>query len=373
MNLSVTILRSLHTKQFVLSVLTLGIVGTVWAMSLLAEEPKPAADAKVAKPSKFNAEELRKKFPFESIVPRLEYEKKWVEAEMNRPAPKLSEEAEKRLKEKDEREVPKEKAARMQSDFSVRSESLRLLHSDEVEKFISRNGFGISRMPTPSPYELEYPQSDPIPFVKSSDASAGRVESERVSIPKTAEQITTATKSLRIPPSTELAKEHHDDILRFTNTWSNGYVKDREHVAGFQSHQFHEPSELIFPPPTTEEEKNKSDKWKVASLELVSLLKHEKPAVYVSENLPRMDDLKTAKTRKLNEFEAKGLETLRTGEDVVADGTLNRIVMVGAIRASKSCLECHYVQRGELLGAFSYDLFRDPPLTAPATSDKPVN
>ena len=34
--------------------------------------------------------------------------------------------------------------------------------------------------------------------------------------------------------------------------------------------------------------------------------------------------------------------------------------MLGAIRAVKQCQECHEVKRGKLLGAFSYELFRDP-------------
>jgi hypothetical protein len=30
--------------------------------------------------------------------------------------------------------------------------------------------------------------------------------------------------------------------------------------------------------------------------------------------------------------------------------------MLGSLRAAKQCLDCHNVQRGELLGAFSYRL-----------------
>ena len=40
------------------------------------------------------------------------------------------------------------------------------------------------------------------------------------------------------------------------------------------------------------------------------------------------------------------------------------ILMMGALRASKQCLQCHDVQRGELLGTFSYEMLRDPPLEA---------
>jgi hypothetical protein len=106
------------------------------------------------------------------------------------------------------------------------------------------------------------------------------------------------------------------------------------------------------------------ERWLITRLELVSLLKHKEPAVYVSGELPRMEDLKKSKTRPPSEFEAKALKALRDGEDVVTEATTNHIRMVGALRASKQCLECHQVRRGDVLGAFSYDLLRDPPLKA---------
>jgi hypothetical protein len=97
-------------------------------------------------------------------------------------------------------------------------------------------------------------------------------------------------------------------------------------------------------------------------LELVSLLKHDVPMVYVSDHLPRMDELEDAKTRSLSPFERKSLARLREGEDLSVDATVNRISMVGALRAAKQCTECHQVKRGELLGAFSYELERQPSL-----------
>ena len=97
-------------------------------------------------------------------------------------------------------------------------------------------------------------------------------------------------------------------------------------------------------------------------LELVSLLKHEKPAVYVSRSLPRMEDLKDVKTRALSRFEQSALKQLRDGEDVVTKASLNRIEMIGSLRATKQCQQCHDVKSGALLGAFSYELLRDPQL-----------
>jgi hypothetical protein len=50
----------------------------------------------------------------------------------------------------------------------------------------------------------------------------------------------------------------------------------------------------------------------------------------------------------------------------VLEATTNRILMVGAIRAAKQCTSCHAVERGDLLGAFSYELLRDPAIKAAA-------
>ena len=95
-------------------------------------------------------------------------------------------------------------------------------------------------------------------------------------------------------------------------------------------------------------------------MELVSLLKHDTPGVYVSRNVPRMEELRDAKVRPLNDFETPSLKKLVDGEDVVVSASLNRIQMLGSLRATKECLQCHRVEHGALLGAFSYELLRDP-------------
>ncbi len=102
------------------------------------------------------------------------------------------------------------------------------------------------------------------------------------------------------------------------------------------------------------------EQWAVRRMELVSLLKHDRPQVYVSSELPRMDKMDDTPVRDLGEFETGALAKLKAGEDVVTRASLNRIEMLGALRASKSCLQCHNVERGQLLGAFSYSLVRDP-------------
>ncbi len=102
------------------------------------------------------------------------------------------------------------------------------------------------------------------------------------------------------------------------------------------------------------------DHWHVTRLELVSLLKSPQPAVYVSDHLPAMQELERAQTRELNGFEKMSLPQLYSGEDIAAEATLNHIHLLGAIRAHKGCVMCHSVQVGDLLGAFTYDLEREP-------------
>jgi hypothetical protein len=89
-------------------------------------------------------------------------------------------------------------------------------------------------------------------------------------------------------------------------------------------------------------------------------LKFEQPRVYVSDYLPQMRQPSEATTRPLDQFEQQGLASLQTGDDlftVVDDGEIR---MLGSLRAIKICLGCHAVQRGDVLGAFSYRISRSP-------------
>jgi hypothetical protein len=296
---------------------------------------------------KHTAEELRKRYPFESLTRRLEYESARTKAS-ERPVPELSADASKRLE-------------AMEGGNSLRAESLKQLHSDQVERFIAREGFGVSRMPMPSPEFLELPSAPPIPFTASGArvvppppgpaVALARGDGPRVAGPDGTD--------LRMPSLLQLDAFHFAGQNDFVSRYSLGYLKDRDHVAGFQSHQFRAMPE-VGPLPVRGQPPPR-EKWAISRLELVSLLKQERPAVYVSEELPRMERLKKAKTRPLDEFESAALARLQKGEDVVAEASVNRIRMMGSLRAAKQCLDCHSVRRGELLGSFSYDLQRVPP------------
>jgi hypothetical protein len=150
------------------------------------------------------------------------------------------------------------------------------------------------------------------------------------------------TKGLR----ESLFELHKDSFVDFVHPNGFGYVKDLRHVAGFQPHQFSQtPSSAA--------------EWQVQTLELVGLLLHDEPVVYVSEHLPRMDELVEMPTRALDKFETIGLEALRGGDDLfVRDIAVGTKRMLGPLRSTKQCITCHGCGYGDLLGAFSYTLGR---------------
>ena len=139
---------------------------------------------------------------------------------------------------------------------------------------------------------------------------------------------------------------HQENAIAFLNPLDFGYIRDRDHVAGFRPHHFGRDADA-------------PEGWQVERLDLVGLLKYDAPVVYVTENLPRMDELRDAATRPLDPFEQEALAGLRRGEDLLTQQTApDRLRMLGSLRAVKQCLTCHQAQRGELLGAFSYRLAR---------------
>ena len=101
--------------------------------------------------------------------------------------------------------------------------------------------------------------------------------------------------------------------------------------------------------------------WLLTQLRLVSLLMHAEPAVYDSNELPNMANLGSTNTFPLDDFESRNLEKLYAGDHIQIEPRVNEIRMLGAIRCSKTCLNCHDAKRGELLGAFTYTLTRKVP------------
>jgi hypothetical protein len=217
----------------------------------------------------------------------------------------------------------------------ARAEYLRQLHEETVQTFVNQPGFGQSRMSGVSSWVLQAGLRDgpslPQPAPRSTSVwSAGAL----LAPPKGAE----------VEPDRDLNWMHLRGVTDFVHPKGFGFLKDRQHVAGFQPHQFSEP-----PSP--------GERWALKTLDLVGLVVHQEPVAYVSANLPRMDELRKAPTRPLDAFEAAGVKALRGGEDLfVRDTPDGQRRVLGSIRSGKQCLSCHEGQRGELLGAFSYAL-----------------
>ncbi len=299
---------------------------------------------------------LRKKYAFQPLGKALDYEK---EAAANLPEPRLTEASKQRLNERERMENTTFWRTKHKGE-TLRTAALRLLHEGQVSDFISRSGFGFSRMPAPSPQHLQLPPAPKIPLV-SRPLSSG-AEKSTVQLPTS---VAAADKdSQRLPTSQEIHRLHTYLPMQFASPTRSGYIKDREHIAGFGKHAFSFLPALHYTRPThpPKGETGEKNVWKVQRMELVSLLKHREPVAYVTGYLPRMEDTEDAETRGLDHFESEGLKKLQQGEDLVVQSHLNRLTMIGSVRATESCLKCHSVKKGHLLGAFSYDIVRTPPL-----------
>ena len=103
--------------------------------------------------------------------------------------------------------------------------------------------------------------------------------------------------------------------------------------------------------------KEKPRNWEAKNVDLVGLLKHAKPIVYMSESLPDMKILRDLPTRDLDDFERVGLKHLADGEALFSRSRDGVTRLLGAVRAKADCLSCHDGKsEGDLLGAFSYTL-----------------
>ncbi len=154
----------------------------------------------------------------------------------------------------------------------ARIESLRLVHASHVEQFVRSEGFGISRMPQPSPGAIDFirkPDQVPLPTERPATAA----DSEQDHSPQSFEPLADSLQS-------DAEALHRKSLTDFANPATFGYIESRQRVAGFLPHAF---SEL----PRFE----RRSQWAVHKVELVSLLKHEQPMVYVSANLPNMSEL----------------------------------------------------------------------------------
>jgi hypothetical protein len=207
-----------------------------------------------------------------------------------------------------------------------RRELLQGVHEGTVEVFADEIGQGYSRMPSVTKKVLDdLARKDENPhqpeIIGSPDAPQP---------PAGEGPIATALKAL-----------HRFGVEEFANAQDFGFVTADGRAAGFLSHRFTKPVKA-------------DPRRRLQRFDLVGLVMHDEPVVYVSDKLPRMDELKTVAKRPLDDFETAAVRALRDGEAVVIHDDHATTRMVGAVRAAKQCLTCHETRRGELLGAFTY-------------------
>ena len=252
----------------------------------------------------------------------------------------------------------------------ARTWALADLHQLKVDEFIRSPGFGVERlvwMPSRTP---DVPPKD------WSEADRG----EEVKLPAEGTFFTAdkGKKGPTLPAVSALSYFHASTTHEFVTADSWGLVKKDKTAAGFKPHALagHPDQNVRTRLDRENPIKDKGgrvtgyplvERWAVRKVELIGLLMHDSPVVYLNREgkLPTMDAVKDAGTRELTEFEATSLKDLAAGKEVVAvDATTNHVRMVGAIRLTDTCRKCHEGNRGDLLGAFTYDLVRDPAFVA---------
>ncbi len=292
------------------------------------------------------AEHARGEFPFASLVDRLK-----PVAEVPTVPPPLTKSGKTALK---RAELILENGMRgFTRGYHIRRASLEMVHASQVLNFISSEGFGFGRMLGPTidgarVAQLRTWRQPVAPVPGDSDSTGDRSD---LWLPLESENA----------PRKALNTLHENMSFDFARPASFGWVRDLEHVTGFQPHAVgnFDRHKMTFVYKAEDETSAEHDAgWKMERVELVSLLKSAEPGVYVSENLPRMDQLSEARRRPLDGFETIALRELRNGESLVVRSQGERVKMMGALRAAKQCAVCHEVPRGTLLGAFSY-CFRD--------------
>jgi hypothetical protein len=274
-------------------------------------------------------EQLRARYPLVSLDDRLAYEKKHA-GKLN-ASPVLSTEVEGDLAQREEF-----------SHDSMRRSLLQQLHERSREQFVGITGLGAIRMrgmmhggylDLPEEPSVPLPKHDARPYDPGDDSPG---------------ELLAASTPAPTPESQALVEMHRAGTGDFLDPERMGYVDKSGRVAGFSSHLLSSIPSINHQEPT--------QAWETTRLELVGLLVYDEPVVYVTEHLPRLEELQKAATRELDDFERQALDELQTEKDLVTDIGSNKIRMLGALRAGNDCLECHNVPRGQLLGAFSYEL-----------------
>jgi hypothetical protein len=323
--------------------------GTFAAAATLLSAVSLAAPILMVQPNLHRLDTLRAEYPPESLSSRLAYEvpdAPSVSVETSKPG--LSAEVEASLA-----------AFETRGSRVGRNHHLERLHSESYRRFVASRGFGFVRMAGVSRGAIELPPEEPIPMPEPPPPPPPEYfRGEDNAGPDARTPVAGNSAGGGTVQEDALASTYRFSLEDFLDVDRMGYVRDVDHVVGFNSHRFRYAPEIL-----------DQETWQVTRLELVSLLKHESPVVYVSDHLPAMDELRDAPTRPLDDFELRSLPMLRSERDLVIETRANQIRMLGSLRAGADCLNCHSVQRGELLGAFSYVLDRLSPLPEPGGTE----
>jgi hypothetical protein len=320
---------------------------------------------------------LRDKYPFVSVASRLDYETKGNEPTSVSEGLRVEEHT--RAATGDADSTASSAAARFgppplgspawvalnpiderRRDWSRRRHALELIHASAVEQFANAPGFGIARMSYLSDYDLMDRRQPPVKLRGTGDQSPS---------PGQPDPLRDAPLSVARPGTTPSSFErlwdiHNGGLRDFFDPEDEGLVLDRDHVAGFVPHRFSQD----FPPPPPAGRL----KWELCRLELVSLRRFGRPMVYATNGkLPQMDQLPNVPTRELNAFEGGALEALVKGEELAYAQKEKNVLALGALRARDTCTKCHEVQRGALLGAFSYEFLGNATPAGDAPPTKP--
>ena len=221
-------------------------------------------------------------------------------------------------------------------EVDMRERALRNLHYRSMESFVNSSGFGVGRMRR---FRDDVPTEE---SVRPPEMAAPLPQ------PGVMDEMQSSDSAIINEPANSseggLARLHFGGVVDFVNPRGFGYLTPEKQLFGFQPHHFRKVP--------------KTDAWQVRTLELVSLLLHDEPKVYVTKYLPSMEGVRDIPTRSLDLFETKGLARLQAGEDLFARETPTGMRILGAVRSVKQCVKCHAGERGDLLGAFSYKLAR---------------
>jgi hypothetical protein len=277
-------------------------------------------------PARQREERARATLDFESIVPRL---------------PKGKPISPKKLLDADSKKRWQDQDQRIAEVAAGRGEMLKALHERTRRFFVESYGAGSSRGFT----------IDPIAFML--DSSYGNGGESQPGAPADF-PLSPGEKTNRVQPDDEFHSLNRASLYGFVAPTGFGYMKDREHVSGFESHGFRHWSAP-----------DEGEHWRVEHVQLVGILTHAQPLVYLTDKMPSMDQIKQGKTRGLDFFEEVALPALCDGEDLYIVQKNDTIRMLGALRATKTCQKCHDAEIGDLLGAFSYTLRPVPKKESP--------